>query len=158
MKLIGSTPDGTPNGAKLKTQRAHDRHLKHYSVHVLAVAPEADDLSARRVLVRKRQLTEPRYPGLLTTTIGSHLMTQSSPMDVIRAAADQNKMRLGPLSYLGTFEIVDNYENEVCTLWTAEVTPAPELGRYIAVEPHAVAPRLATPHLVASLKIWNERR
>lgn len=154
MKLIGCTRDGVPDGSVLKGGRAHREHLRHYSVHVLAVA--AGD--AGKVVVRKRETDAPRYPGMLTTTVGAHLLAGASPQDVIAEASKGTGVDLGPLVYVGVFEVSDRFENEICTLWTAEADVTSASATFVSVDPADAGGRSITPHLAESLKLWEGGR
>jgi len=154
MKLIGCTRDGVPDGSVLKGGRAHREHLRHYSVHVLAVAAGDDG----KVVVRKRETDAARYPGMLTTTVGAHLLAGASPQDVIAVASKVTGVELGPLTYVGTFEVADGIENEICTLWTAEADTASAMGTFLTVDIADAERSRLTPHLAESLKLWEARR
>ncbi|ORM27802.1 hypothetical protein [Williamsia sp. 1135] len=153
MKLIGCTPDGTPDGSLLKVGRAHSRHLRHHSVHVLAVA-KGEGRNSSSVLVRQREHDAPRYPGLLTTTVGAHLLTQTSPQDVIDTASEGTGVGLGALSYVGAFEVADGVENEICSLWTAEADIRMATSVFLRANVHEIERQRITPHLAESLKLW----
>jgi len=154
MKLIGSTREGVPDGSVLKAGLAHREHLRHYSVHVLAVVPG----DSCKVVVRLRKTNVPRYPGMLTTTVGAHLLVGASPQDVIDEASKVTGVDLGPLAYVGTFEVADGVENEICTLWTGEADTTSALGTFLSIDVADAGQRLITPHLAESLKLWEAGR
>lgn len=153
MKLIGCTPDGTPDGETISGRRAHQRHLRHYSVHVLAITAAGG--AEGTVVVRRREADAPRYPGRLTTTVGAHLLARKSPADVVTAAATERGIELGRLSYLGSFAVDDTEENEICTLWTTEVDLTRATGDFLTLDLAQLARCHLTPHLAESLKIWR---
>lgn len=152
MKVVGARPDGVPDGTRPGTRRAHAEGIHHFSAHLLVVHDG-------RALVRRRGHQEDRYRGLLTTTLGGAIMADGSVDDALRTAAIRFGLGVGALHYVGTFEVRDDEEQETCTLWTTEhLDTASSTADLVAVSVRDLDRHRCTPHLAASLDLWEERR
>lgn len=155
--LVGATSTGLPDGSRPEIRRAHEQGLVHFSTHLLAVdATSVDPVAARtRVIARRRASDEPRYAGLLTTTVGGHVETGFSPADALSAAAGRHGVELSSVRYVGTFEVSDDDEREICTLWTGATDFSRATARFESIPVARLDQLEATPHLVASLALWR---
>jgi len=133
---------------------AHRAGLLHRSAHLLVLDSEG------RVACRRRARDEKRYPGLWTTTLGSHVEVSESYKETLRRALASNRCRPF-LGWIGEFRVADGIENEVCGLFHArinmlELPQAIRSGRAF-VQRHEldniIRETLATPHLIAALAL-----
>ncbi len=147
MRLIGATSQGIPDGSTPKARRAHERGVWHFSAHLLVVGD-------RSVISRRRHRGELRYPGLLTTTLGSHVASGSTPAQALRDAGQLYGVIFDDLAYLGVFEVDDGVEREVCTLWAAQTADIERTDADMVDVPVGfLDPFRATPHLVQAMEI-----
>lgn len=141
-------------GPALDKEETHRRGLLHRSVHLLALDGEG------RVLARRRSPEEPRYAGLWTSTVGTHV-----PAGATNERTLQEVLPSGtPLARVGEFRVHDEAENEVCGLFvTTAHAMGPSLGPIHAPlrpdEIQALAREgRTTPHLAEALRRYLQGR
>lgn len=156
-RLVGASSTGTPDGTRPEIEVAHARRLVHFSTHLLVTdeAAVGQGTTVPRVIARRRDVSEARYAGLLTTTVGGHVESGLSPAESLRKAARRHGVEIGALHYVGTFEIDDDDEREVCTLWTGGIDLARTTATFETVAVDGLCDGEATPHLGAALAIWR---
>ncbi len=135
-------------------EEVHREQLLHRSVHLLIRT------STDSYLCRERASSEPRYGGLLTTALGAHLEEEDEYIDTIlrHLPVPQNS----PVP-VGEFRIRDQWENEVCGLYTMKrndhETAAYAFSgrRFVAVMEleRLIDEERVTPHLAAAYRLMK---
>ena len=156
-RLVGASSTGAPDGSHPRMRDAHELGIRHFSTHLLVADGTSVGRGAAgpRVIARRRSVEEPRYPGVLTTTVGGHVEAGFSPADALRAAAHRHGVEIVALRYIGTFEVDDDDEQEICTFWTGATDFARSTARFESVPVDHVEQISATPHLRAALALWR---
>ncbi len=132
----------------LEKEDVHAQHLLHQSVHLLLLDQNS------RFYCRKRCPSEQRYPGMLTTTIGAHVELGRGYYETLEHLLPHSLQ----LHSLGEFRINDEFENEICGLYTATLEETlPEEFRQnrfflslksleLFIEKHQTTPHLAAAY------------
>jgi isopentenyl-diphosphate Delta-isomerase len=137
---------------------AHAKGLLHRSVHVLVV----DDTG--KVFVRKRPLDKPIYPGLWTSSVGTHVLHGMNPGDVAQTALKDFLGLDTPVQQLGEQRIQDEFENEIITVYSCKANAITGLnpnesseGAFMTVEQVQQLGNAhdATPHLIGALGVYQ---
>lgn len=133
---------------------AHRRGLLHRSVHLLLVDDEG------RLHARRRSDDDLRYPGLWTSTLGTHVPAGGTDEGTLRAILPRGLA----LERVGEFRVKDEWENEVCGLFVtrSEAMRAALGPTHAAHAPEEVDGLVregrTTPHLAEAWRRWRARR
>jgi hypothetical protein len=93
----------------VEKEDAHKESLLHLSAHLLLIKED-------RIYCRLRDKSEQRYQGLWTTTLGTHVeIGETFKSTILKNVKYSHEIR-----WIGTFNVKDDYENELCGLYTAE--------------------------------------
>ena len=136
-----------------KTQ-AHDEQRLHLSTHLLIYNLREE------FYLRKRSETELRYPGLYTTTIGTHVELNKTYHSTLKPLLPNKKMNI---KYIGEFRVKDEWENEINGLHAALalVNCFPEdfdKDRYFIPKKELellIKNNMTTPHLAQAYELFN---
>ena len=90
---------------------AHCNQSLHLSTHLLMIN------QSNEILCRLRGEDESRYPGLLTTTIGTHVELNENYLSTLQKYIPFELQ----LMWHGEFRVDDGFENEVCGLYMATI-------------------------------------
>lgn len=135
----------------LEKEEVHERRLLHRSVHLLVINEHG------KVICRRRSQNEQRYPGLLTTTFGTHVGAGES----YRVTLQKNIAANIQAHWIGEFKVQDEHENEVCGLFVATrfcINNADAL-RFEEYDMQILNGMTnLTPHLIASLQTAGKIR
>ena len=130
----------------------HAQGLWHWSVHLLV------RLDNGGLVLRRRGEGEARYPGLFTTTLGTHVPSGMGYVATLRANLD-NALEF---QRVGEFMIEDRLEHEVCGLYVATIRSQKQLPMSLQLERSVVSQaqaarltveRSVTPHLASCLRL-----
>ncbi|MDO8573652.1 MAG: hypothetical protein Q7R77_02780 [Candidatus Daviesbacteria bacterium] len=143
---------------ELDSEVVHKNGLLHKAIHILVV----DSLG--RILVRKRSQSKKLYPGVLSSSVGAHILTQDTED---KTARKNLKTFLGldlPLVKIGNARVKDKIENELITIYLCRSNTVLNLnpqesdeGNFMKLDEvkRLVKRQLTTPHLAAALKTYE---
>lgn len=136
----------------------HAQGLRHISIHSLVL--DAQD----RVYIRQRHQGG-MYPQLWTNSTGTHLLTRRWRRATVIASLETTlnlKPSLVKVEDIGTFEVHDQYENELCLLFRTRTNEPVQLnpiagtqGTFATITEieRLVAQSQTTPHLAEAIKL-----
>lgn len=134
---------------------AHENDLLHKSVHLIV-------LCNKKILTRKRGKDESRYGGLLTSTIGTHVLSNDNYISTIEKFLPLQNLEL---KFVGEFFVHDEWENEINGLFVTEVEYENLPKDFIINRELLTVDEIkeiinnseATPHLVGAFEMLQEK-
>ncbi len=136
-------------------EAAHTKGLLHRSIHVLVVD------GGSQVFVRQRPANKPIYPGLWTSSVGTHVLTGDTDEKTAVAGLRYFLGLEDPLENIGERRVHDAFENEIITVFRCRADAVPNLnaaegadGRFMSLAKirELAASGRTTPHLMAALE------
>ncbi len=150
--------DGEPKEA-LESHEVHARGLLHRSIHILVVN------DSNEVFVRRRPETKELYPGVWSSSVGSHVLADETP---VQSAEKSLKIYLGletPLEFVAEVPVRDAQENELIAYFTARSNSITDLnpsesseGRFMNSDEllSLIASNQTTPHLATGFHLYQK--
>lgn len=158
VKLINVVDEEGQVIEKLDSEVVHKNSLLHKAIHILVV----DSLG--RIFVRKRSKSKKLYPGVLSSSVGAHILAQDTE-DM--TARENLKTFLGldlPLVKIGNARVKDKIENELITIYICKSDIIPQLnscesdeGQFLELNKikELIRAQQTTSHLEAAIRAYE---